>query len=87
MSAKCHVCGVGKPRRPGATHPICEGCHCSAERFLDQTPAQLDEGDRHDLAHIHFRMVRLRRRIVARRGLEGLSSYRPVLKRAVTPSP
>jgi len=87
VTVKCRVCTLADARHPSSDDPICEGCHCSVERFLDQTSAQLDEGDRRDLAHIHFRMVRLRRRRVARQGMQGLSVYRPILKRAKAPSP
>ena len=78
MPAVCSVCGVGRPERPNATHPICHACQCALSRYRDRTPVMLEACEREARMRLHDAIVNLRRVHAGRSGVASLSPYRPL---------
>jgi hypothetical protein len=78
MTAKCHVCGVGRPEHLGAAHPVCHPCRCAFDRYQDRTHAELAIVEREARMRLHDAVVNLRRVKAARSGMASLGTYLPL---------
>lgn len=78
MTAKCHVCGVGRPEHPNAKHPICHPCRCAFDRYQDRTTDALLILEREARMRLHDAVVNLRRVKWARSGVATLGTYLPL---------
>jgi hypothetical protein len=80
LSAKCHVCGVGRPEHPHSENPICHGCRRKAERRREKNldAVQGAAGEQAARAALHEAIVDLRVWRLVRGGWDALSPYRPL---------
>lgn len=79
MSVNCEICGVGRPERPNAEHPMCHSCRCKSERRREKNalPLRGAAGEQAARAALHEAIVDLRVWRFVRGGWPALSPYRP----------